>query len=75
VEVLGVQGVAAGVVGFFDVEAVEETVEILHVGDIAAEANDGGAGEGAETLDVCEAGEGAVGCFEGDVLVWPTGGA
>lgn len=61
-EVFGVEGVADGGVGFFDVEAVEETVEILHVGDVTAKTDDGRAGEGAEALDVCEAGEGAVGC-------------
>lgn len=59
--VFGVQAVAGGV-GFIDVEAVEEAVEILHVRNVAAESNDGGACEGAEPLDVCEAGEGAIGC-------------
>ena len=49
-------------VGFVDGEAVEQAIKILHVGDVAAKANDGGVGECAEALDVCEAGEGAVGC-------------
>lgn len=35
-------------------------VEVLHVRDVAAEANDRGIGKGAETFDVGEAGEGAV---------------
>ena len=47
---------------FFDGEGVEEAVEILHVGDVAAKADDGGIGEGAKALDICESGEGAVGC-------------
>jgi hypothetical protein len=33
------------------------TVEVLHVGDVAGEADDGGASEGAQALDVGEAGE------------------
>lgn len=68
-QVLSVEGVAGGAVGFFDVERVEETVEVLHVGDVTAKTNYGGVGESAETLDVCEAGEGAVRCCcEVDVL-------
>lgn len=35
---------------------------MLHVGDVAAEADDCGVGVGAEAFDVGEAGEGAVGC-------------
>lgn len=38
-------------------------VEVLHVGDVAAEAHDGGVGESAETLDIGETGKGAVGCY------------
>lgn len=59
--VLRGQAVPARGIGFFDGEGLEEAVEILHVGDVAAEANDGGwgagGGEGAEALDVCEARE------------------
>jgi len=32
----------------------------LHVGDVAAKADDGGVGEGPEAFDIGEAGEGAV---------------
>jgi hypothetical protein len=53
---------ACGRVVFFDGEGGQEAVQVLHVGDVAAEADDGGVGEGAEALDVCESGEGAVGC-------------
>ena len=35
--------------------------QVLLVGDVAAEADNGGVVEGKETLDVCEAGERAVG--------------
>lgn len=49
----------AGVV-LTDVEGLQESVEVLHVGDIAAEADDGGVGESTEAFDVGEAGEGAV---------------
>lgn len=67
--VLSGEAVACAGVGFFDGEGLEEAVEVLHVGDVAAEANYGGwgagGGEGAEALDVCEAGEGAVGCCWG----------
>ena len=61
-QVFGVHAVACRGVVFFDGEGVEEAVEILHVGDVAAEADDGGGSEGAEALDVCESGKGAVGC-------------
>lgn len=53
-------GCGRGRVGLLDLEVVEVAGEVLHVGDVAAEADDGGAGEGEETLDVGEAGEGAV---------------
>lgn len=62
-QVFGVHAVACGGVVFFDGEGVQEAVEILHVGNVAAEADDGGVGEGAETLDICKAGERAVGCW------------
>ncbi|KFY83220.1 hypothetical protein V500_10132, partial [Pseudogymnoascus sp. VKM F-4518 (FW-2643)] len=55
VHVLRGQAVAAGGIGFFDGEGLEKAVEVLHVGDVAAEADDGGwgpgGGEGAEALD------------------------
>ena len=69
VHVFGGEAVARRGVGFFDREGLEEAVEVLHVGDVAAEADYGGwgagGGEGAEALDVCEAREGAVGCWRG----------
>jgi len=55
--------VACGGVVFFDGEGVEEAVEVLHVGDVAAETDDAGVGEGAEALDICESGKGAIGCW------------
>lgn len=62
-QVFGVEGRAGGAVGFFDVETVEQAVEVLHVGDVATETDDGGVCEGAETLHICEASEGTVGCL------------
>jgi hypothetical protein len=47
-----------------DVDRFEEAVDVLHVGDVAAEADDGVRAEDSETLNVCEAGEGAVGCYD-----------
>ena len=35
----------------------------MHVGDVAAETEDGALVEFAKTLYVCEAGEGAIGCY------------
>jgi hypothetical protein len=61
-QVFGVHAVACGRVVFFDGERIQEAVEVLHVGNIATEADDAGISEGAETLDVCESGEGAIGC-------------
>lgn len=60
VEVVGVEGVAGGGVGFGDGEGGEGAVEVLHVGDVAADAKDGAVVEGEEAFDVGEAGEGAV---------------
>jgi len=39
-----------------NVEGREQAVEVLHVGDVAAEAKDTAAVEGAEATDVSEAG-------------------
>ena len=61
-EVLGIQCVTRRGVVLGDVERGKETVEVLHVRDVAAEADDGGTREDAQALDVGEAGEGAVGC-------------
>lgn len=44
-----------------DIDRFEESVDVLHVGDVAAESDDGIRTEDAETLDVCESGERAVG--------------
>lgn len=44
-----------------DGEGVEAAVDVLHVGDVAAEAEDDVAVEGAEALGLGEAGEGAIG--------------
>jgi hypothetical protein len=49
----------AGVV-LFDVEGEQQAVEVLHVADVAAEADEGLAVEGLEAVDVGEAGEAAV---------------
>ena len=64
-QVLGIEAVARGAVVFARGEGGEEAVEVLHVGDVAADADDGGVVEGAEPLDVGEAGQGAVGCCGG----------
>ena len=50
-----------GVVGLVEGEVRKVAVEVLHVGDVAGEAYDGGVGEGTETLDVGETSERAVG--------------
>ena len=60
VQVGGVEGVASGRVVFADGEGVEGTVEVLHVGDVAADADDGGGVELSETFNVCEAREGTI---------------
>lgn len=62
VQVASVEGVLVGLarVGLVDGELRQMPVEVLHVGDVAAKANDGGVGKGADALDVGEAGEGAV---------------
>ena len=67
-QVLGVQvggrwvrGVA-GVV-FFDGEGDEHAGEVLHVGDVAADAEADAGVEAVEAFDVGEAGEGAIGCW------------
>ena len=62
VQVARVEHVAGRAVVFVNVEGVEHAVYVLHVGDVAADAEDGGGVENAEALDVGEAGEGAVGC-------------
>ncbi len=51
---------AFGGLTFGDGEGVEHAVDVLHVGDVAADADDGGGVEGTEAFDVGEAGEGAV---------------
>ena len=53
---------AGGAVVLFHVERVEHAVDVLHVGDVAANADDGGGVEYPEAFDVGEAGEGTVGC-------------
>lgn len=61
-EVLGGEAVRRGAgVGLVDGEIGEVPGQVLLVGDVAAEADDGGVVEGDEALDICEAGEGAVG--------------
>ncbi|KAI9172068.1 HMG box protein [Paramyrothecium foliicola] len=66
VEVGGAEtGRVWGGVGLGEVEVGEVAVEVLHVGDVAAEANHGGVLERTQALNVREAGERAVGgCFE-----------
>lgn len=59
-QVLGVEGVPLARVVFADVEGLQDSVEVLHVGDVSAEADDGGVGESAEAFHIGEAGEGAV---------------
>ena len=48
-------------------ESDEHAVEVLHVGDVAADADDGCGIEGTEAFDVGEAGEGAVGSWREEV--------
>lgn len=66
VQVAGVERVArVRLVGLVDGELRQVAVEVLHVRDVAAEADDRGAGELAQALDVGEAGEGTVrGCWK-----------
>lgn len=44
------------------IEGCEQAVEVLHVGDVATEAEDAAAVEGTKATDVGESGEGAVRC-------------
>jgi len=61
VEVCGIEtGSVGGCVGLVEGEVDEMAVEILHIGNVAAEANDRGLGEGAESLDIGESGQRAV---------------
>ena len=52
----------AGIV-LADIDGFEESVNVLHVGDVTAETDDGVLAEYAETLDVCETGEGSIGGY------------
>ena len=58
-----------GGVAFAGGEGGECAVQVLHVGEVAADADYGGGVEGAEAFDVGEAGEGTVGSWVG-VSVW-----
>ena len=51
-----VEDVPGGGVVLVYVEGVEHAVDVLHVGDVAAYADDGGGVEDAEAFDVGEAG-------------------
>ena len=66
----GEAGLVGRGVGLVEGEVGEVAVEVLHVRDVAAEADDGLVLEGAEALDVGEAGEGAVGCCLEEVLAF-----
>lgn len=46
-----------------DVEGIEESVEVLHVRDVAAETEDNLIIELPETLNVSESSERAIGCY------------
>lgn len=59
-QILGVEAEASRGVVFSDVEGVEEAVEILHVRDVAANANDRFGVERPQALYVFESGEGTV---------------
>lgn len=56
----GKAGLVGEGVGLVEREVCQVPIDVLHIGDIAAEADDGGTSEGGEALDVGEAGEGAV---------------
>lgn len=60
-QVFGVQGVARGRVVLSHIEGVEKAVEVLHVRDVTAEADDSAGVEGAESVDGGETGEGSIG--------------
>ena len=62
-QVLGVEGMAGGTVVLRDVERVQHAVEVLHVRDVAADADDGGGVKRPKALDISEAGEGAIGSW------------
>ena len=53
-QILGVECMAGGAIVFSYVEREEHAVEVLHVRDVAADADDGGRIERAEALDVGE---------------------
>lgn len=63
VQVLGIEHVAVAGIVLADIDGFEESVDVLHVGDITAETDDGVLAKYAETLDVCETGEGSVGGY------------
>lgn len=52
---------AAAAVILFHVQAQQQAVDVLHIADVAAEADDGFPVEALQALDVGEAGQGAVG--------------
>ena len=56
----GEAGLVGGRVGLGESEVGEVAVQVLHVGDVAAEAHNRVVLEGAETLDVGETSEGSV---------------
>lgn len=61
VKVLCVEGMRrGGTIVFLDVELVENAVDVLHVGDVAAEAHHSSFIKGSEALDISEAGERAI---------------
>lgn len=80
-QVFGVEGFGAGVrvvrggvgggVLFAGCEGGQGAIEGLHVGDVAADAEDCAGVEGAQALDVSETGEGAVGCYRWLWSAWP----
>lgn len=49
-------------VRLFDVKGLEEAIDVLHIRNIAAKADNCFAVERFQAVHVCEAGEGAVGC-------------
>lgn len=55
VQAPGVEGVGRRLVGLVDAELRQVPVQVLHVRDVAAEADEGRVGEGADALDVGEA--------------------
>lgn len=60
-EVLGIQSVTGRTVGFFGIEGVEKSVQVLHVRDVTAESDNRGVRERSKALYISESSKRAIG--------------